>query len=121
MTFVFKDVNEFDYPVKINEPEKGRKVPREIKVTFAVISPERRSELVEDVMVARRGGDVSQDADARLCEEVVRGWSGVKLEDGSDFEFSDEALKKLIALPYVRSGIVKAYLDATNGEAKKGN
>jgi hypothetical protein len=45
-----------------------------------------------------------------LAKKVVKGWSGIKLDDGTDLEFSSNNLEKLASLPLViRPVIQKAY------------
>lgn len=121
--FVFKEENSFKTPVRIHEPtEDGRKVAREVKVQYRVLPPERVSAIADRCAVARQKGEIMDDA-VEILEEVVSGWEGIKMGDknGPDFDFSDENLLKLIAIPYVRSAFLDGYLESVNGRARKGN
>lgn len=121
--FVFRPENTFWTKVRIFDPtEGGRKVSREIEVEYRVMPPEFVTEQAEKSLRARSQGEICDDS-ASLLEEVVSGWKGIKSEskDGPDYEFSDENLKRLIAIPYVRSAMIDAYFEGVNGKARKGN
>lgn len=121
--FVFKDVNTFWQKVRIWDPtEGGRKVAKEIEVEYRAMPPEFVTEQSDKALRARTQGEVCDDT-RLLLEEVVCGWKGIKMDDkgGPDFEFSDENLIKLIAIPYVRSAIANGYFEGVSGKAAKGN
>ncbi|MFL7905748.1 hypothetical protein ACJ41P_31790 [Azospirillum argentinense] len=121
--FVFRDENTFWTKARIYDPtENGRKVAKEIEVEYRVMPPEFVTEQAEKALRARTQGEICDDT-ASLLMEVVSGWKSIKTEskDGPDFEFSDENLKKLIAIPYVRSAMIDAYFEGVSGKARKGN
>lgn len=122
MTFVVVKEKTFKYPVKIYEPENGRKIMRQVEFIFLTVSPDEVAGLLRDAREAKRNEEEAS-FDRTLCERVVRGWKegDIKDEDGKLFEFSEDALSTLIDFPYVRKVLVETYFDAINGGAKKGN
>ncbi len=121
--FVFRKENTFWQKVRIYDPtEGGRKVAKEIEVEYRVMPPEFVIEQSDKALRARTQGEVADDT-ALLLGEIVVGWKGIKLDDknGDDFEFSDENLKALIAIPYVRLAIANSYFEGVSGKAAKGN
>lgn len=121
--FVFNEENTFWGKARIYDPTEGsRKVAKEVDVEFRVMPPEFVTEQSDRALRARAQGEICDDT-RLLLEAVVCGWKGVKVQskDGPDFEFTDENLKKLIAIPYVRSAFVDAYFEGVNGKARKGN
>lgn len=121
--FVFRKENTFTTKVRIFDPtDGGRKVGKEIEVDFRVMSPEFVTEQASLALRARQAGDYTDDA-ALLLEQTVAGWRGIKVDDrdGEDLLFSDENLRALISIPYVRSALVEAYFEGVNGKARKGN
>lgn len=57
---------------------------------------------------------LSQGAD--LLERVLCGWKRVKTEDGADdVPFTPETKRALLAISYVRVGLLKAYYEAFQG------
>ncbi|MGA1856921.1 hypothetical protein VH569_13140 [Azospirillum sp. 11R-A] len=121
--FVFNEVNTFWNKARIYDPTEGfRKVAKEVDVEFRVMPPEFITEVADRGLRARSAGEICDDT-RLVLEQVVVGWKGIKVgaKDGPDFEFSDEALLKLIAIPYVRSAFMDAYWEGVNGKARKGN
>lgn len=122
--FIFREENTFKSKIRIFDPtEGGRKVAKEIEVEYRVMSPEYVDDVIASSTRARAAGESTTDGDAGLLMDVVAGWSGIKVDsrDGEDFVFSDENLKKLIAIPYVRAALVTGYFEGINGKARKGN
>jgi len=61
--------------------------------------------------------------DGRVAERVLIGWEGIAPEDGQgETPYSEEAKTQLLAIPYVRLAVLKAYLQAQSGtEAARKN
>nr|WP_295832795.1 hypothetical protein [uncultured Azospirillum sp.] len=121
--FVFNEENTFWNKARIYDPTEGfRKVAKEVEVEFKVMPPEFVTEVTARALSARSAGEICDDT-RLVLEQVVVGWKGIKTGDknGPDFEFTDENLLKLIAIPYVRSAFIDAYFEGVNGKARKGN
>lgn len=58
-----------------------------------------------------------------LAEKIVKGWDGLRLDDGSELEFSPVNLKKLASIPvFIQPIIERAYaLNAQRVEAEEKN
>lgn len=55
--------------------------------------------------------------DEDLVRNVLTGWQADLCgEDGSPLEFNDENLNLIASIPYLRSAIVAAYLDLSQGK-----
>jgi len=129
--FILRDEPTFKQKVRIQDPtmKAFHKTSVEIEVEYLVASPETITDAVEAALAARRTGEGKvEDAVLILAgsgpgEGVVRGWSGIKIDDkdGEDFPFSDENLRRLINIPYVRSAILDGYFEGVNGKARRGN
>ncbi|MBF0093991.1 MAG: hypothetical protein HQL34_05540 [Alphaproteobacteria bacterium] len=101
----------YSWPVIVQTPVDGGKFTKAtFDATFKVIPQERIDAIV-------RGGNV----DAELLCEVTQGWKGVQDDDGQDLPFSEEARDRLLSVPYVRAGLVDAYLDSLSGGARRKN
>ena len=105
--FKLKSKLSVQWPVVINMPIDGGKTQAiECSASLKILPQD------EFDSFAKKG-------DAQLLEKVVTGWDGIANEDGQPLTFSPENLKQLTAIPYVRQGLLKAYLDASSGIAAK--
>lgn len=100
------------WPVTVNVPQDGGKTKKYVfTVEFDVIDQD------EFDAIYTNGGK-----DADLILKVVKGWgSDVCAESGDPLEFGAENLGKMIAIPYVRAGIVQAYIECSHGKAAEKN
>lgn len=72
--------------------------------------------------------DLSKDGDSPLLMTVIKGWGdpkrdgrgGVENADGTPVPFSEEALAQLVDIPWVSTGLARAYMDTAYG-GKLGN
>lgn len=100
------------WPVTVGVPKDGGGVTRH---TFeAELEILRQSEF--DAVYGNGGNDRD------LVRRVLRNWRKYGDENGSEIEFSPEALDEAIDVPYVRAALVTAYLQASSGrEAARKN
>lgn len=94
-----------DWPATVLVPVDGGKVETyDIKLDFKLLE--------SDLFAA-----VGAKGDQAFCEAVIIGWSGIADEDGNELEFTKENLKALsLNVPFA-TGVYKAYLQATSGQA----
>lgn len=99
------------WPVTVNVPQDGGKVrTHTFEARFALLTQAE----IDQAVGASRNGDENDD----LLGLALLGWSGVKEEDGeTDVPFNDETKQQMLAIPYVRGGLLKAFFEATSGKA----
>ncbi|SFK92021.1 hypothetical protein SAMN05216302_102112 [Nitrosomonas aestuarii] len=100
------------WPVEVNTPRDGGGTTKgTFNVQFRILDDDEFSGIYD------RGGK-----DKDLLADVCVGWDQ-KLcdENGEPIPFSEEQLEALVKIPYIRTAMVSAYLDCSNGRAAKGN
>jgi hypothetical protein len=111
MSFTIKKEDTVAWPVNIQVPVDGGSFKtQQISVKFLLIPVGEAAELTE----------AAGDADAELLEHVIRDWDLVMDEEGSALPFNDENLRALLAIPYVRRGLLRAYFEAASGGMGQG-
>lgn len=99
----------FKWPVTVKVPvDGGEYATAPFDATFRLVSQEEIDQYT--------AGQIS-DRDFLKLNTV--GWSGVQNADGSDLPFSQEALGRMIGIPYVRSAMMLSYLEAMAGSRRK--
>jgi hypothetical protein len=107
--FQLAQKNTCKWPVTVLVPQDGGKRAKQtFSAEFSLLPDERQREL--------KNGSVS---DEEFLREVVVGWDGVQDADGAELPFGDEALDRLIAIPYVRAALIEAYFDFAAGGRRK--
>lgn len=98
-----------EWPVLIQVPQAGGKV-KEHEVTVEFEDPPQS----EVDAVYEAGG-----LDKELMVRVVRGWKAGQFKDDADndIEFSEDSLKTLLDIAFVRTAFVAAWLQLHNGKA----
>lgn len=104
---------EFRAPVKVLVPSDGGQKESQFTARFRALT--RSEESAFNAMSAESTDD--------FLRSVVIGWEGLKQEDGSVFEFSDENLNTLLDLNYIRTALAMAYTSSVSGvkAARRGN
>ena len=116
----------FAFPVIVQVPQDGGgKAAVQFTALFRVASTDRIDELSK---VGAGSGSLHAVArssalavEAAILQEVVVGWEQVQDETGAEMPFSDENLKALAGVPYIRSALFEAYHKAIDGRAAQGN
>lgn len=103
--FTLSVSHEFDWPVRILKPvDGGAKVEERCTVRFRLMDEDVAAKLIQD-------GDFKG-----LLSEAIVGWAAdVGDAHGQPLPFTPEHRASLVAIPYVREGLARAYLEATNG------
>lgn len=103
--------NSVTWPVTVNVPQDGGKIrAHTFEVRFTLLPQDE----IDHAVGASRNGDETDD----LLNRALIGWTGVKEEDGeTDVPFNDETKRQMLAIPYVRAGLLKAFFEATSGKA----
>ena len=98
-----------DWPSEIKVAmDKGRSKSFPITLDLKILPASRYREL------AARG-------DAEVFAEIVQGWGGIHDENGEPIAFSQKALSDLSDHPGFSQAILRAYLQASSGEASRKN
>lgn len=100
MSFIFRKEFIFTQEVTIDVPGGGKE---DFDACFKALDQPRLDALVAE------GGD------AALVGAVLVGWDRIIDEAKAPIPFSDAAREALIALPYARFGVAKAYWEAISG------
>lgn len=122
MPFVVREVDAFDWDVKIHVPQGDRKIVQIVRVKYRSVQPEDIQEQLKQHRESR-GTEDEAAFDRRLIENVVTGWrdGDIVMEDKTPYPFSADNLVRLAAIPYVRTALIDGYFDAVSGKARKGN
>lgn len=97
-----------EWPATVELPADGGKVTKEkITVDLLILDTE------ENVKLMRGDEDV--------LKKTIRGWSGIGDAGGNAVEFSDDNLTKLIKNQFFVIAVLRAYQQASNGQAAEKN
>ena len=102
----------YKWPVTVAIPQDGGKF---VKATFSAEFKGLTQPEIDAIIQASRNGDT----DADICVSCLVGWSGVKDSDDQDLPYSDAAKERLLAIPYVRNGVVNAFFESISGGAAR--
>jgi hypothetical protein len=109
MALTLKATHEYWWPVKVSVPADGGKFEaRTFEARFTLLAQERFD-------------DLAPASDAAVLNAAVIGWRGIQDEDGAEVAFSAEALSQALQVPYLRAGLIEAYLDSASGRALRKN
>lgn len=104
--FKLEKPSEITWPVTVNVPRDGGTTTKAVFTGKFKILPGAEFNAIYS------GGGNDED----LCRNVVTGWGpDVSDQEGNPLPFNDENINKMIAIPYVRSGLVAAYLELSQG------
>ena len=112
--FVLKEDRRFEWTVKVEVPQAGGKFLTQLFTgVFVPIDADRQDEIMR--------APISQQ-DAMIAAEALQGWGeDVTGEDARPLPFDEENKARLLKIPYVRTGVVRAYFDAMSGKAERKN
>jgi hypothetical protein len=110
-------IPDFWWTVRIPSPSDNDYTVAELDVLFAPVGQDK----LDRIRGIGLRDDETPPTDAQICQRVVRGWRGLKNEQGEDVPFAPEALEQLLRAPMVRSAIVATYLAAMSGTAARKN
>lgn len=97
-----------EWPVSIQEPlDGGKSKIHRVKVDYKILTDSQREALV------------AEGADQSFLKEVVRGWGGMQLDDGSEAACSDENKELFFDVQWIRIGFVAGYFEAASGGRRK--
>jgi hypothetical protein len=103
---------EVDWPVVIEMPVDGGKTAKhQIDCRFRIAGKEAIAAVLDDPAAIAANGD------GDLLRRALVGFTGVQDEQGNVLPFSDETRDALLAVPYARVAIFRAYVDASLGRA----
>ncbi len=98
------------WPVKVDVPaDGGRTLSHTFDAVFSVLDQDEMDALVQEC----RGDD------RKMLLRVIKGWSGVADEGGNTMPYSNQALERMVAIPYVRTALVRAFNKAIYGIGEK--
>mgnify|MGYP001195235295 FL=1 len=106
MALVFKKIAEYEWPVKVKIPNKGKYIESTFTATFKNVGRKSFNDLIE-------GGDDN------FVKTVLLGWSGLNDEDGSVLEFNDENFEAILDNQFYVTGIIAAYGESMQGALAK--
>ncbi|WP_316978050.1 hypothetical protein [Shumkonia mesophila] len=110
--FILKTEHTFSWPVRAAVPvDGGQFAEATFDCTFKALPQARLEALVK--------GEISETEFLR--EAAVGPWTGVESPAGGDLPFSEAARDQVIAIPYMRLAMIRAYREAMSGEAVRKN
>lgn len=101
---MFRVVQSYRWPVTVDVPADGAFEPRTFNVTFGIMGDARFNELL-----------AGPDPDQAVLRESILNWDGVEGGDGQTLEFSPEAVGLMVDIPYIRRGLIDAFLESQRG------
>lgn len=104
--FKVEEPKEIAWPVTVSIPRDGGETTKATFTGKFKVIPTAEFNAIYD-----NGGN-----DGDLIRNVMSGWGNdVADPDGNPMEFNEKNLDKLIAIPYVRTAMVAAYVDLSHG------
>lgn len=102
-----------NWPITINVPQDGGKTEeKQFSGKLELISQEEYDSFYPEA----KDGEPAGERDIGLARRVLVGWGDDVLDaDGNHLEFNAENREKLIAIAYVRNGIIRSYIFCING------
>lgn len=105
--FKIEKPKEITWPVTVSIPRDGGNTTKAIFTGKFKVLPN-----IEFNAIYANGGN-----DEDLARNVLTGWGNDLCdESGNPMEFNEENLSLAVAMPYVRNGIVAAYLELSQGK-----
>lgn len=104
---------EFTHEVTVMVPVDGGFDAQSFKARFLAISPEKMALFYKPDLGGDLGGDLG------LLRKVVRALHDIVDDKGGELPYSDALLERMLALPYVRRGLVDAYVRGVSGARVK--
>ncbi|WP_243033012.1 hypothetical protein [Vibrio cincinnatiensis] len=96
------------WPATVELPSDGGEIQKEkITLDLLILDTEENARLL-------RG-------DEAALKKVIKGWSGIGNEDGKAMEFNDENVSLLIKNQFFVIALLRAYQQASNGQAAEKN
>lgn len=100
------------WPVTVNVPQDGGTTKKhQFNADFELISQEEY-----DAFYAENG-----ERDIGLARRVLTGWDGVADAEGNPIDFNGDTKEMMVRIPYVRTGIVTAFIECLYGKAAAKN
>lgn len=113
MAFVLSQSPHYEWPVEYRTPIDGGKYkPAEFTAEFKRLSQSR----LDDIFKGATEDEVDDDA---VIDEVLVGWSGIKDQEGNEFECNEANRRILMDLPGMRATLLRAYFGSIEGAARK--
>lgn len=114
-----QEMKDIKWPTPINVPQSGGSVREETMLChFEMIDEDEYNDLA-----------TQDDADRKIIRRVLKGWGKPKKgsgdpaiieqgyydNDGNHIDFSEDAVERLIKLPYARVSIINGYISMKFG------
>ena len=106
MPFKVRKVSSYEWPVKVEVPEKGRFKEETFTAIFRKVSRSQFNSLIEE-------------GDEALVDHILLGWKGVVDDDGDEIEFCDSIKAELVDDPLFLRGLITAFSDSVLGAQVK--
>jgi hypothetical protein len=117
MSFVYKDLDSYGWPVEFYQPENGTRKKQSFTARFKELKQTRINEI--QVLVQKRvksiqegEEDTSGITDQSIADEVLVGWEDVEDGEGNPILFSNKIKKQLLDKPMLASAIIESYFDS---------
>ncbi len=65
--------------------------------------------------------ELAAQGDKVVCKNILKGWGGIHDEAGNPLPFNDDNRDALAELPSFTQTVVRAYMQASSGEASRKN
>jgi len=99
--------NRVYWPVTIHQPaDGGTTTQHKCQVEFEIKE--------QDIF-----NQLANEGDQTLLTNLVTGWRGIGDENGDEMEYNQENLTALINIPFVRTGLIRGYMEAASGAPAK--
>ena len=99
MPFKVRKVSSYEWPVKVDVPEKGRFKEETFTAVFRKISRSEFNSLIDD-------------GDEVLVDHILMGWKGIVDDDGDEIEFCDDIKAALVDDPHFLRGLISAFSES---------
>lgn len=111
MAFKLKFSDSFTIPVTVEIPDETKTLKQTFDAKFRRVT---RTEFNDILASANK-----KNADNKILDDVLLGWSGIKDADGNDFEFNEKNKEVLFEVYQVIPALIRAFFAATTAEKEK--
>lgn len=111
MSFKIITDRRFKWPIRINVPTEQGTRQQEFTANFLELGQDQLNKAIKD----------SDHSDTKFLAKLLVGWEDVFDDDGVAIPFNDAWKKRILNIPYVRTALLRAYLEAMTGAASEKN
>ena len=118
MPFVLSQSDSYIWPVTVEIPIDGGRFDRQtFDAEFKRLPQSKVGPMVAELQRLEDLGDLNRITE--IAADVLVGWSGMTGDDGKAIPYSQQALERLLEVPFLAVAVLKSYIDSIKGAKRK--